>query len=63
MKELEQKTKEMEENELQCALKMSMAAEEEIKKLKDLGDEELEKAKKLSLLEQQKKKNPPLLFK
>ena len=45
----------MEENELQCALKMSLAVEEEKKKLKALEDEELERAIKLSLLEQQKK--------
>ena len=46
----------MEENELQCALKMSLAVEEEKKKLKALEDEELERAIKLSLLEQQKKR-------
>ena len=55
MNELEQKRKEMEENELQCALKMSLSVEEEKKKLKALEDEELERAIKLSLLEQQKK--------
>ena len=62
IKELEQRTKEMEENELQCALKMSLAAEEELKKLKALEDEELEKAIKLSLLEQQKKEEPSPLI-
>ena len=62
LKELEQRTKEMEENELQCALKMSLAAEEELKKLKALEDEELEKAIKLSLLEQQKKEEPSPLI-
>ena len=62
LKELEQRTKEMEENELQCALKMSLAAEEELKKLKALEDEELEKAIKLSLLEQQKKEKPSPLI-
>ena len=55
VKELEARTKEMEENELQCAMKMSLAAQEEVKKLQALEDEELEKAIKLSLEEQQKK--------
>ncbi len=52
-KELEKKRKEMEDNELQCALKMSLALEEEKNKLKALEDEELEKAIKLSLMDQQ----------
>ena len=56
--ELEQKRKEMEENELQCALKMSLAAEEEKKKLEELEDEELQRAIKLSLSEQQAKPEP-----
>ena len=56
--ELEKKRKEMEENELQCALKMSLAAEEEKKKLEELEDEELQRAIQLSLSEQQAKKEP-----
>ena len=59
--ELEKKRKEMEENELQCALKMSLAAEEEKKKLEELEDEELQKAIQLSLKEQQAKEEPSLL--
>ena len=62
MNELEQKRKEMEENELQCALKMSLAVEEEKEKLKVLEDEELERAIKFSLLEQQKKEEKTTLI-
>ena len=51
--ELEKKRKEMEENELQCALKMSLAVEEEKKKLEEIEDEELQRAIQLSLSEQQ----------
>lgn len=62
IKELEKKAKEMEENELQCALKMSLAVEEEKNKLKALEDEELEKAIKLSLMDQQaKEEKSPLI--
>ena len=56
--ELEKKRKLMEENELQCALKMSLAVEEEKKKLEEIEDEELQKAIKLSLSEQQAKEEP-----
>jgi len=56
--ELEKKRKEMEENELQCALKMSLAVEEEKKKLEQIEDEELQRAIQLSLSEQQKKEEP-----
>ena len=56
--ELEKKRKELEENELQCALKMSLAVEEEKKKLEELEDEELQRAIKLSLDEQQAKEQP-----
>ena len=56
--ELEKKRKEMEENELQCALKMSLAIEEEKKKLEDLEDEELQKAIRLSLEDQKAKEEP-----
>ena len=41
---------------------MSLALEEEAKKLKELEDAELEKAIKLSLLEQQKSSNPTPLI-
>ena len=51
-----------EKGELECALKMSLALEEEAKKLKELEDAELEKAIKLSLLEQQKSSNPTPLI-
>jgi len=56
--ELEKKRKEMEENELQCALKMSLAAEEEKKKLEEIEDQELQRAIQLSLSEQQAKAEP-----
>lgn len=56
--ELEKKRKEMEENELQCALKMSMAIEEEKKKLAEIEDAELQKAIQLSLEEQKVKEEP-----
>ncbi len=56
--ELEKKRKEMEENELQCALKMSLAIEEEKKKLEELEDEELQKAIRLSLEDQKAKEEP-----
>ena len=59
--ELEKKRKEMEENELQCALKMSLVVEEEKKKLEELEDEELKKAIELSLKEQQAKEEPSLI--
>jgi hypothetical protein len=48
MEEFEKKAKEMEEDQLQCALKMSLAAEEEMKKLQALEDADLEKAIQLS---------------
>ena len=57
-KELEGKAKEIEDKELECALKMSLAIEEEKKKLKELEDAELEKAILLSLKEEYAKKNP-----
>ena len=60
--ELEKKRKEMEENELQCALKMSLAIEEEKKKLEQIEDEELQKAIQLSLSEQQAKEEPSPLI-
>ena len=56
--ELEKKRKEIEDNELQCALQMSLAVEEEKKKLQELEDEELQKAIKLSLEEQKAKEQP-----
>ena len=60
--ELEKKRKEMEENELQCALKMSLAIEEEKKKLEQIEDEELQRAIQLSLSEQQAKEEPSPLI-
>ena len=51
-----------EKGELECALKMSLALQEEQKKLQELEDAELEKAIKLSLLEQQKSPNPTPLI-
>ena len=51
-----------EKGELEAALKMSLAVEEEAKKLKELEDAELEKAIKLSLLEQQQRPNPSPLI-
>ena len=60
--ELEKKRKEMEENELQCALKMSLAVEEEKKKLQQIEDEELQRAIQLSLSEQgAKEEQSPLV--
>ena len=56
--ELEKKRKEMEENELKCALQMSLAAEEERKKLEAIEDEELKKAIQLSLSESQASVEP-----
>ena len=56
--EIEKKRKEMEEKELQYALKMSLAVEEEKKKLEQIEDEELQKAIQLSLSEQQQKEEP-----
>ena len=50
--------KELEENELQAALKMSLAVQEEMKKLEEIEDEELQKAIKLSLAEQQASEKP-----
>ena len=49
----------MEEKELQAALKMSMAVEEEKKKLEQLEDEELQKAIRMSLEEQSQQENKP----
>lgn len=61
--ELEKKKKEYEENELQCAIKMSMAAEEEKKKLEALEEEELKKAIELSLQEESNRQvKPPILI-
>ena len=61
-KELENKAKEMEDKELECALKMSLAVEEEKKKLIELEDEELRKAIELSLQEQKKNPEPTPLI-
>ena len=58
---LEEQSK-AEKGELECALKMSLALQEEAKKLQELEDAELEKAIKLSLLEQQKSSNPTPLI-
>jgi hypothetical protein len=54
LKKLKEEQDKAVKGELEAALKMSLAAEEEAKKLKELEDAELEKAIKLSLLEQQK---------
>ena len=54
MKKLIEEQNLAEKGELEAAIKMSLAVEEEAKKLKELEDAELEKAIKLSLLEQQK---------
>ena len=51
IKELEEKEKEAEKKQLDAAIQMSLAAEEEKKKLKDIEDAELEKAIKLSLMD------------
>ena len=61
--EMEKNQKLLEENEIQCALKMSLAVEEEEQKLKKLEEEQLEKAIKESLLmmEKQKKEENPLI--
>ena len=57
LQKLKEEQNKAEKGELECALKMSLALEEEAKKLKELEDAELEKAIKLSLLEQQKSSN------
>ena len=62
LKKLEEEQNRAEKGELECALKMSLAIEEEAKKLKELEDAELEKAIKLSLIEQQKSPNPTPLI-
>ena len=62
LKKLKEEQSKAEKGELESALKMSMALEEEAKKLKELEDAELEKAIKLSLLEQQKSQNPTPLI-
>ena len=54
MKKLIEEQNLAEKGELEAAIKMSLAVEEEAKKLRELEDAELEKAIKLSLLEQQK---------
>jgi len=62
IKQLMEEQSKAEKGELECAMKMSLALEEEAKKLKELEDAELEKAIKLSLLEQQKSPNPTPLI-
>ena len=62
LKQLIEEQNKAEKGELEAALKMSMALEEEEKKLQELEDAELEKAIKLSLLEQQKSPNPTPLI-
>ena len=67
LQKLKEEQNKAEKGELECALKMSLALEEEAKKLKELEDAELEKAElekaiKLSLLEQQKSSNPTPLI-
>ena len=62
LQKLKEEQNKAEKGELECALKMSLALEEEAKKLKELEDAELEKAIKLSLLEQQKSSNPTPLI-
>lgn len=64
IKELEERAKEAEKNEMECAIKMSLAAEEEKKRLQEIEDAELEKAIKLSLMEQanaKKEEQKPLI--
>ena len=62
IKKLMEEQNKAEKGELECAMKMSLALEEEAKKLKELEDAELEKAIKLSLIEQQKSPNPTPLI-
>ena len=62
LKKLLEEQANAEKGELEAALKMSLAIEEEAKRLKELEDAELEKAIKLSLLEQQKSSNPTPLI-
>ena len=62
IKQLTEQQNIAEKGELECALKMSIALQEEAKKLQELEDAELEKAIKLSLLEQQKSENPTPLI-
>ena len=51
VKELEAKVKLYEKNQMDCAIEMSLAVEEEKKKLKAIEDADLEKAIQLSLME------------
>ena len=62
LKKLLEEQANAEKGELEAALKMSLAIEEEAKRLKELEDAELEKAIKLSLLEQQQRPNPSPLI-
>ena len=62
LEKLKEEQSKAEKGELECALKMSIALQEEAKKLQELEDAELEKAIKLSLLEQQKSENPTPLI-
>ena len=62
LQKLKEEQSKAEKGELECALKMSIALQEEAKKLQELEDAELEKAIKLSLLEQQKSSNPTPLI-
>ena len=62
LKKLKEEQDKAVKGELEAALKMSLAAEEEAKKLKELEDADLERAIKLSLLEQQKSQNPTPLI-
>ena len=62
IQKLAQQQNNAEKAELECAYKMSLALQEEEKKLKELEEAELEKAIKLSLLEQQKAPNPTPLI-
>ena len=51
IKEMEEKAKIFDKNLMDCAIQMSLAAEEEKKKLKEIEDADLEKAIQLSLME------------
>ena len=62
LEKLKEEQSKAEKGELECALKMSIALQEEAKILQELEDAELEKAIKLSLLEQQKSENPTPLI-
>ena len=62
IKQLTEQQNIAEKGELECAMKMSLALEEEEKKLRELEEAELEKAIKLSLLEQQQSPNPTPLI-